>query len=410
MEEEDKHVMRIVIFKGHDQEENSRLVCKIYDDYTLLPKQISLNPECSARTVMNLLNLHTIRGNLHVKSKSLDLETSMSGPYHYWGYLEPTKCYHLHLTDPLKKFEPSFPRFTETDHPTKKMMVQQEKNKFVNDTFGCVIQQNEMQWTSHCLPKSENSLFSGPGKLWINKSEFIIPTLPNSHLWDLSLFKVQLIDLSKEPIQFNLEEVSKFSEAQHRLRLISYYYGSEYYSHYCMQKGGTGAFLEHHPFIQFITPLQQSTSGFVIVGRYLEDKSLQLISIEIPFGFCLIVNPHAIHGDSNLKGLYLMGMTGNHNAMNTADTVFLHSSNGPISIRSDKDAHDEDDERKNYPKFLLITHYQQPYWLLKQVFTTRVERQVHKNVKRKYGALCHAFWRTKIVNPFGYWPTVYNQI
>jgi hypothetical protein len=262
-----------------------------------------------------------------------------------------------------------------------------------------------MQWTSHCLPKSQNSLFAGPGKLWITRSDLIIPTLVDAHKWDLSLFKVQVIDVTTQPIEFNQKEILKYSEAQHKLRLISYYYGSRYYSDYCMKKGGTGAFLEHHPFIQFITPLECNASGFIIVGRYLKDKSLQLISLQIPFGFSLIVNPHAIHGDTNLKGLYLMGMTGNHEAMSTADTVFLYHPTGPVCIKTDQPI--KETSRKKMD--LLVTHDKQPYQMLKKRFSF-VEKQIYNNVRQKLGHIYHAFWSAKIVNPFFYWPNVHNQI
>ncbi len=406
----DQHVMRVAIFEGHKEEKNSRLICKLYHEYFLFPTQISLDPEFSARTMMNLINLHTVRGNLHEKSKILDLETSMSGPHHYFGYLEPIKSYFLKFND-----GDYFPTFTEMQTKPSTTKIITKKEIFINCKFGCILQEKDFQWTSHCSPKSENSLFVGPGKMWINQSELRIPTLVDPHLWDLSLFNVQVIDISKDPIQFIQEDIVKYNEAQHRLRLISYYYGSKYYNEYCMIKkesnvgSGNGAFLEKHPFIQFITPLHPSANGFVIVGRYLQDNSLQLITLKIPFGFCLIVNAYAIHGDANLKGLYLMGMTGNHNAMNTADTVFLHSSTGPVFIRSEEEQLiTEIDSHKN--KDLLITHHQQPYWLLKQKFQSEIETQIYKNVLKKLGVLHYSLWRAKIANPFGYWPKVYNNI
>jgi hypothetical protein len=56
--------------------------------------------------------------------------------------------------------------------------------------------------------------------------------------------------------------------------------------------------------------------------------------VSIPFGYVLLLHPGAIHGDSTLTGLYLMGMTGNHTAMNTADSVFLKSPVGTVKIQN----------------------------------------------------------------------------
>lgn len=82
-------------------------------------------------------------------------------------------------------------------------------------------------------------------------------------------------------------------------------------------------FIERHEFIQAITPMNTNCSGFVILGRINESNVLELITIIIPFGYTLLVEPWAIHGDSTLVGMYMMAMTGNHNAMKTADTVFI---------------------------------------------------------------------------------------
>jgi len=91
---------------------------------------------------------------------------------------------------------------------------------------------------------------------------------------------------------------------------------------------GSGVFIERHEFIQSITPLSPSCGGFVILGREIEanelgKKCLELIACAIPFGFTLLVDVGAIHGDSTLTGEFMMAMTGNHKAMKTADTVFL---------------------------------------------------------------------------------------
>jgi hypothetical protein len=54
-----------------------------------------------------------------------------------------------------------------------------------------------------------------------------------------------------------------------------------------------------------------------------------MIAVPIPFGCTLIVEKGSIHGDSNLKGLYAMAMTCDHNLMNTADAVFMRSAIDP---------------------------------------------------------------------------------
>lgn len=43
----------------------------------------------------------------------------------------------------------------------------------------------------------------------------------------------------------------------------------------------------------------------------------------MPYGTTLLVEVGCIHGDSTLTGTYSMAMTGDHEAMATADTVYL---------------------------------------------------------------------------------------
>ena len=57
----------------------------------------------------------------------------------------------------------------------------------------------------------------------------------------------------------------------------------------------------------------------------------ELIAVRIPFGCTLIVEKGRIHGDANIKGMYMMAMTSDHNLMNTADAVFMRSETNPIN-------------------------------------------------------------------------------
>jgi len=105
-----------------------------------------------------------------------------------------------------------------------------------------------------------------------------------------------------------------------------------------LEQGGSGLFIERHEFIQAITPINPDCGGFVILGQELKTWTgrkvgLELIGVQIPFGYTLLVEPWAIHGDSNLIGLYSMAMTGNHKAMATADTVFLKNHNNSTNVK-----------------------------------------------------------------------------
>ena len=62
--------------------------------------------------------------------------------------------------------------------------------------------------------------------------------------------------------------------------------------------------------------------------------------------FCLDKGVHynCIHGDTNLDGMFMMGMTSNHETMKTADTVFLkHAENNANIALSIKGGHHKAD-------------------------------------------------------------------
>ena len=62
-------------------------VCKNYETISDI-----LAGECATRTLLNLYNLHSIRGCL--QNNVLILDTSMSGPHHYFGFILATD-YHI---------------------------------------------------------------------------------------------------------------------------------------------------------------------------------------------------------------------------------------------------------------------------------------------------------------------------
>src|SRR3989338_6761669 len=73
-----------------------------------------------------------------------------------------------------------------------------------------------------------------------------------------------------------------------------------------------------------MTPIYPDSRGFIALARTTDTADeLDLIGVEIPFGWTIIIEDGCIHGDTTFNGFFLMGMTSNHTTMRTADTVFL---------------------------------------------------------------------------------------
>jgi hypothetical protein len=326
---------RYINFEGHPKEIHSRMITHVTKHYQTMSLLTCGVPECASRTLANLYNLRAVRGNLI--DGTLDLQSSMSGPHFYYGFLDP-KDTHTIVID----IHPKYYRHSQISPISTVGEQVQETNiiKLINFKWisGSTMSERDRDYYNMIIQKrnyidpqslDQDSLFEHPGVLLTELQTLVIDPIRDPYNYDLSTFRVQVVP-NDVPFRFTLESIDRYPHAQHKLRVISYYYGSRYVPDYLMN--GNGIFIERHDFIQAITPLHPTCSGYVIVGR-IQDDNLQLIAITIPYNYTLLVEPQAIHGDSNLIGMYSMAMTGNHLAMGTADTVYLKNKyHKPLAI------------------------------------------------------------------------------
>lgn len=397
---------RLIYLTGHPQLQDDgpgtdRLITRVYGDCGTVSGLLHdstcgwLPLECASRTLSNLYNLHACRGcikttNISDNKGKLDLAASMSGPHHYLGHLDPRNYITVHIPqynmdDGISKEYglPIYTSYSISDNHNLAPpdfidpLIHKPKAQIPGEMI-FTLPAEKWKWISgkdmtssirkrYNLPTNNDdnknkyintatgdlaadSLFPNPGILELGVSEIRLPIInPDPETnggseYDFSGFGAQIVRNS-QPWQFRQSGIQANPHAQHKLRLITYYYGPRYVSDYLMKPrlsktevGGSGLFIERHEFIQAITPINPDCGGFVILGQELKNWTgriigLELIGVRVPFGFTLLVEPWAIHGDSNLVGLYSMAMTGNHRAMATADTVFLKNHNNGANVR-----------------------------------------------------------------------------
>ena len=69
-----------------------------------------------------------------------------------------------------------------------------------------------------------------------------------------------------------------------------------------------GVFINTHPLRQFFTPLDRTNNGEIILGKKREDGDFEFITLEIPFGYSLVIEPNVIYGATRLKGHYAVAL------------------------------------------------------------------------------------------------------
>lgn len=346
---------RVIYFRGHrDQRSANALVCQLAKGYETA--SALLHGESATRTLLNLYNLHAVRGVL--RDDALVFRTSMTGPHHYFGYIDPKKAHTIESDGSgllVYREVPAARRAVGTGAPTLRQIPPDASVLRVDSSDydwvpGAAVDAatrasfsiREQELAQHLVDTSAgsaaqaDSLFDSPGILALASPELRFPLLADPHLMDLSRFRAQIV-ANDAPFAFDQALVARHKHAQHRLRVVTYNYGDAYVDEYL--NPGSGIFIERHEFIQAITPLTRECGGFVMLGREVEvgeggtRKALELVACPVPFGYTLLVDVGAIHGDSTLTGLYMMAMTGNHHAMRTADTVFLKHRDSRANVR-----------------------------------------------------------------------------
>lgn len=301
--------------------DDGTVVCTVHDKRTwgTLPRLTENHTvECATRSLLRMKNVTAVRGS-HGHS--------MVGPLDYYGNLETPHRYlytitiddtmipkwieHLNVKESFAVVEQFDPQLTA---PIKVRWI--GGNSEIIDA-----KNNEYSVTSKNL---RQSLFLHPGLLEIDEQVITLP-LFDAQQYDLNSFKARLV---RNDIPFCITR--KELPVAQEYRLISYHYEPGY-ANWQVEKG-SGLFLEKHEFSQTITPLSPDCGGFVTLARYGAGEVLELIAVHIPYGCTLIVEKDCIHGDTNLVGKFAMGMTSDHVAMGTADTVFLKHSASKTNV------------------------------------------------------------------------------
>ncbi len=298
---------RLLLLDGDD----GTVACRVYGSLmsATIPRfSDNWTLESATRSLLRMSNLTAVRGTPGA---------SMVGPIDYLGNLEDPHEYLYTITNgfpPVVYREPAGEEKTADLKAFDESVVTTVKAHWISGEEA-VMQEKKIAY--NVTPKHlKQSLFLNPGFLEIDRNRIDLIYFDPRGV-DLNSFKARLVDNS-EPFQITKKRLPPKDD----YRLVTYLY-EPFYATWQIEQG-SGVFLEKHKFSQTITPLTANCSGFVALARTNENlDELELIGIEIPYGYTLIIEEDCIHGDTTLCGFFMMGMTSDHTTMRTADTVFL---------------------------------------------------------------------------------------
>lgn len=337
-------VFRLLMLDGSD----GSVACRIHNRQQnhLIPRlSAGKRIECVTRSFLRLRNLAVVRGRPG---------SSMIGPCDYWGNIEhPNRyMYTIELGDDDGGGGggdgPKFIRHDKSQiqhHKQQQQLLLKHGNRASDYATRVSI-----NWKSGggggAIKSSKSklkfdirkSLFPNPGVASVPSSDSIIQLkdFDATRVVDLSSrFHARLVmNNGNGPFQITQQVLPGSDE----YRIISYTYEPGY-----VENNPENLFLEKHSFAQTITPMSSDCGGFVVLAakanQNKNEKSrddaaaadddggdlFDLVAIQIPFGWTLIVDPECIHGDASLEGTFMMTMTSNHVTMQSADTVLFQT-------------------------------------------------------------------------------------
>ena len=268
--------------------------------------------ESATRSLLRMRNLTAVRGVPGA---------SMVGPGDYLGNLEEPHQYLYTIKNqfpPLFYREPISQETQDLNVPTQELspaMITKVKTSWISGKESDIIWEKEREYNVTERQRKQ-SLFLDPGLLEVDRRQIELSYFDPRGV-DLSSFKARLVN-NQVPFQITKKPLPPKDD----YRLVTYLYEPLYAA--WQVEHGSGLFLEKHKFSQTITPITPDSEGFVALARTTETRGeLELIGVQIPYGYTLVIEEDCIHGDTTLNGFFMMGMTSDHTTMRTADTVFL---------------------------------------------------------------------------------------
>jgi hypothetical protein len=195
------------------------------------------------------------------------------------GHVKPGQCYRLH-DDNLTKLNQECTKESGPDN--------------LHAPPPCVRLSGV--WNSdEKLGSPDANILGGLGTLTLDQTDLAIPLAPTTAS-ALAFYGARLLEVG-DTIAF---------EANQNLPVTVMNIGPNYVADYLHIDGkGCGAFLEYHDRPHLHMPLEDTASGHLLLGRYV-DKHYLLSAFSIPYRHAIYTPPYALHADPYLVGRYLV--------------------------------------------------------------------------------------------------------
>jgi hypothetical protein len=170
-------------------------------------------------------------------------------------------------------------------------------NKLIDEHM-CIDIQCYWEHAINKYEKHEGNILGSFGTLYVN-DDFNIPICDTKYL---NYYNCKLINNNDT---FYFETFNDKS-----VELFEMSIGVNYVNNYLYIDGlGNGFYLEYHNTPHYHQPLNIKSSGYLIIGKQINEDQIRLSAFQIPYNKAIYMSPYVIHSDAFLVGDYNVAYT-----------------------------------------------------------------------------------------------------
>jgi hypothetical protein len=212
------------------------------------------------------------------------------GPTEYFGRIDPKKRYYISWNS-----ESSHISLNNVTKKHKKPKVKIHEDKADVKPLKVKIKWHEGKYES---TSTDNTNVFGPSGFIKIRREKVLEKIPLYHALDCRNYLVKYYGIKLIPYGDELPPI----DVNKSIEMVTYEIHEDFVSSFVHCDSCYGIFLEYHEFPHYITLSSPETRGPLVIGKLLDNNYIELIGIEVPFGYTLFIPKNVVHNDWYVVG------------------------------------------------------------------------------------------------------------